>query len=196
MTSTPAPPTAQDPQTEQRLLDACRQGDAAAWEELVRKYERLVFSIPLRLGLSRNEADDIYQLTFTYLLQNLDAIHDSSRLVGWLATVARRQTWLFIHRARRETPTLDEMEDVHLSADAVMLGQSDIDKIDRWEMTMWLDQGLASLDPRCRDLLAALYFETDRPVYADIAAKFGMPVGSVGPTRARCLARLKQFMND
>ena len=110
MTSTPAPPTAQDSQAEQRLLAACRQGDAAAWEELVRRYERLVFSIPLRLGLSRSEADDIYQLTFTYLLQNLNAIQDSSRLVGWLATVARRQTWLFIHRARRETPTLDEME--------------------------------------------------------------------------------------
>ena len=196
MISTPAPPTAQDPQTEQRLLAACRLGDAAAWEELVRKYERLVFSIPLRLGLSRNEAEDIYQLTFTYLLQNLNAIQDSSRLVGWLATVARRQTWLFIHRARREAPTLDEMEDVNLSADAMLLGKTDIDKIDRWEMTLWLDQGLASLNKRCRDLLAALYFETDRPVYADIAAKFGMPVGSVGPTRARCLERLKQFLSD
>lgn len=188
--------TSQNPQTEQALLAACRQGDAESWETLVRKYERLVLSIPLRLGLTRNEAEDIFQITFTYLLQNLDAIQDSARLVGWLATVARRQTWLFIHRARRETPTLDEMEDEHLSADAAMLGKSDIDRIDRWEMTMWLDQGLASLDKRCRDLLTALYFETDRPVYADIAAKFGMPVGSVGPTRARCLDRLKQFMGD
>jgi DNA-directed RNA polymerase specialized sigma24 family protein len=91
---------------------------------------------------------------------------------------------------------LDEMEDAHLSADAVLLGKSDIDRIDRAEMTMWLDQGLARLDQRCRELLAALYFEVDQPVYADIAAQFGMPVGSIGPTRARCLEKLRQFLSN
>jgi len=189
-------PTAQDPIADQALLDACRQGDAKAWEALVQKYERLVLSIPLRLGLTRNEADDIFQVAFTYLLQNLDNIHDGTRLMAWLATVTRRQTWLFIHRARRETPTLDELEDENLSADAAVLGKSDVDRIDRSELTMWLDQGLAHLDKRCRDLLTALFFETDNPVYTDIAAKFSIPVGSIGPTRARCLERLKQLLGE
>jgi RNA polymerase sigma factor (sigma-70 family) len=192
----PTTTLAQDSRNEQLLLDACRKGDAVAWENLVRQYERLVISIPLRLGLNRNEADDIFQLTFSYLLQNLNVIREASRLVPWLATVARRQSWLYIHRARREMPVLNEMEDQHLSADAAVLGKSDIDRIDRAEMTMWLDQGLSRLDKRCRDLLAALYFETDQPIYADIAAHFGMPVGSVGPTRARCLERLKQFLSE
>ena len=116
--------------------------------------------------------------------------------MSWLATVARRQSWLFIHRSRREPPVLDELENKNLNADAVVLGKSDADRIDRWEMTMWLDQGLSNLDQRCRDLLTALYFETDRPVYADIATKFGMPVGSIGPTRARCLEHLKRFLGE
>ena len=176
------------------LLEGCRRGEQNTWAEVVRKYERLVYSVPLRLGLSREEASDIFQTTFTYLLQSLDAIRDGERLGGWLATVARRQSWLFIQRSRRETPVLDELEDEHLSADAAVLSNSGIDRLDRWERTMWLDQGLADLGVRCRDLLTALYFDAEQPAYTEVAARFGMPVGSIGPTRARCLEHLKQLL--
>jgi DNA-directed RNA polymerase specialized sigma24 family protein len=66
--------------------------------------------------------------------------------------------------------------------------------MERWELTEWLNHGLLMLNKRCRDLLLALYFETSDPSYSDIAARIGMPVGSVGPTRARCLERLKQIL--
>jgi RNA polymerase sigma factor (sigma-70 family) len=188
----PIPPIAD----EQTLLDACRRGEAAAWAELVKKYERLVMSIPLRFGLSRVEADDIFQLTFTYLLQNLDGIRDATRLSSWLATVSRRQTWLFVQRSRREMPVLDEMEDSELSADAAVLSESKIDRIDRWELSFWLDQGLSKLSQRCQELLLALYFETDKPIYTEISAKLDIPVGSIGPTRGRCLERLKELLGD
>jgi len=195
MTSTQPSPVLSDPiPDEQTLLDACRRGESSAWDTLVERYERLVMSIPLRLGLNRSEAEDIFQLTFAYLLQNIAGIRDATRLAAWLATVARRQTWLYIQRSRREMPGLEELEEVSMSADWAMLTASDVDRIDRWELSFWLDQGLARLSERCRDLLTALYFETDKPVYADIAAKFNIPIGSIGPTRARCLEKLKELL--
>src|SRR5687768_4689004 len=92
------------PLSDQELILASRQGDAAAWESLVEKYERLVYSIPLNYGLSREDAADIAQITFTILLQSLDSLRDDSRLGAWLAMVARRHTWRLLNRQRRESP--------------------------------------------------------------------------------------------
>ena len=75
------------------LLLRCRQGDAAAWNRLLDKYERLIYSIGLNHGLSVEDAADIVQLTFTYFLENVDSLRDDSNIGGWLATVARRHTW-------------------------------------------------------------------------------------------------------
>jgi len=89
------------------VLEACRNGNAEAWQQLVDHYERLVYSIPLRLGLSRDDASEIFQLTFTTLLDSLDAIRDAERLGGWLATVARRHSWRLLKRAKSSVPSTD-----------------------------------------------------------------------------------------
>lgn len=77
-------------QSDPDLIRACRVGDASAWERLLDKYERLVFSISLNHGLTADDAADVTQITFTILLQNLDSLPDDVRLAPWLATVARR----------------------------------------------------------------------------------------------------------
>ena len=177
-------------ESDQQLIHACRKGNQQAWETILTKYERLVFSIPLRYGLSHDDAADITQLTFTILLQSLDRLADDSRLGPWLATVARRHTWRLLRRSQRES--VNEAED--LSESTTMLGQAVGDSPERWENLEWLNQGLSQLNERCRNLILALYFDTEQPSYADIAARFDIPVGSVGPTRARCLERLKQFL--
>ncbi len=79
---------------------------------------------------------------------------------------------------------------------AESLSASDAAAFDYWEMAELLNRGLAQLPERCRELLIALYFDPDEPSYADIATRWGIPVGSVGPTRARCLERLKQLLTD
>src|SRR3712207_9466951 len=84
------------------LIRRCQQGSAGAWHQLLNKYERLVYSIPLRYGLSRDDAADIAQITFTILIQSLDSLVEDSRLGPWLATVARRHTWRLLERNRRE----------------------------------------------------------------------------------------------
>ncbi|MCU0494434.1 MAG: sigma-70 family RNA polymerase sigma factor [Chloroflexaceae bacterium] len=175
-----------------QLLQGCRAGDASAWEALLQAYERLVFSIPLNYGLSRDEAADVTQLTFTALLESLDSLSDDSRLGAWLATVARRQTWRVLERGRRERPDAE----VPIPESATLLGHSSRDPLERWELLEWLHRGLAHLNERCRELLQALYFAPDEPPYAEVALRLGIPVGSIGPTRARCLERLRQVLSE
>ena len=180
------------PESDDDLIRACRDGDAHAWDRLLYKYERLVFSIPLNYGLSRDDAADITQITFVSLIQSLETLREGSRLGAWLALVARRNTWRVIERARHESA--GEYEEL---ADSIaVIAKSDTNPMERWELTEWLNHGLLALNERCRDLLLALYFETQDLSYSEIATRLGIPVGSVGPTRARCLERLKQILQD
>lgn len=174
------------PEMDRDLIRACRAADAGAWERLLDRYERLVFSIPLNYGLTVEDAADITQLTFTILLQSLGALPDEVRLAPWLATVARRHTWRLLARQRREGVSPDD----DLAGNEASGGIAD--PTERWELIDWLNRGLASLDERCRKLLLSLYFDSDQPSYAQVAARLKMPVGSIGPTRARCLEQMKQ----
>jgi RNA polymerase sigma factor (sigma-70 family) len=175
-------------QTDRDLIRACRSGDARAWERLLDKYERLVFSISLNYGLTTDDAADVTQITFTILLQNLNILPDEIRLSSWLATVARRHTWRLLARNRREAVNPDE----DLASNETLGGI--VDNRERWELTEWLNQGLSMLDERCRQLLLALYFDAEPPSYADVADRLKMPIGSIGPTRARCLEQMRQSL--
>ena len=176
------------------LIRRCREGSAGAWHQLLNKYERLVYSIPLRYGLSRDDAADIAQITFTILIQSLDSLAEDSRLGPWLATIARRHTWRLLERNRRETAS-ERLEATDVAESAVLLGKSDAESIEHWELTEWLDAGLSKISEPCRKLLLALYFQPERSSYAEVAERLDMPVGSIGPSRARCIKRLKQMLN-
>jgi RNA polymerase sigma factor (sigma-70 family) len=198
--STPSLASSQaaDARPAEDLLSACRAGDAEAWQRLVEKYERLVYSIPLRMGLDRDEAADIFQLTFSALVQSLDAIRDESKLGGWLATVARRQSWAVLSRRGNQLSFADiaPEDELALAERAGALGMADSGHIQSWELSLWLDQGLARLTDKCRELLTALYLDVAEPSYAELAERLGIPIGSIGPTRARCLERLRQVLQQ
>jgi RNA polymerase sigma factor (sigma-70 family) len=175
--------------TDRDLIRACRLGDARAWERLLDKYERLVFSISLNYGLTTDDAADVTQITFTILLQNLNTLPDEIRLSSWLATVARRHTWRLLARNRREAVNPGE----DLARNEALGGI--VDSRERRELAEWLYQGLSLLDERCRRLLLALYFDAEQPSYAQIADQLKMPIGSIGPTRARCLEQMRQSLD-
>lgn len=178
-------------ENDDKLIQACRRGDAGAWEKLLKQYERLVYSIPLNYGLSGDDAADIVQVTFTVLLQSLDSLEDNSHLAAWLATVARRHSWRLLERRRRESPSANE--DLSEQFDFLPDNRQKQSQ-ERAEMVEWLDQGLSLLDQRCNALLQALYFDPNEPSYQEVAEQLRMSVGSIGPTRARCLARLRELM--
>ena len=161
------------------LLDACRRGDAHAWELLVARYERLSFHIARREALDVESASDVVQLTFAALLAGLDSLQDADRVGAWLATVSRRQAWRIREKNRRETPS-DEI-DADVEDPSI-------------EQPIWVYQAVQQLGEPCRTLITALFFEASEPSYEDIARRLGRPVGSIGPVRARCLARLKPLL--
>lgn len=173
--------------TDWQLIQRCRQGDQRAWEALIDRYERLVFSIPLNFGLGRPDAADIAQHTFIVLMKNLHLIKEDGNLAGWLGTVARRHTWRRAERQQREPVVVEETAVVIPDLDAV-------ERQDRWEQLLWVQKGLSRLDERCRKLLEALYFEVEEPSYIEVATRLGMATGSIGPTRARCLQKLKEYL--
>ena len=171
------------------MIRACGSGDARAWECLLDKYERLVFSISLNYGLTTDDAADVTQTTFIILLQNLNSLPDEIRLPSWLATVARRHTWRLLARNRREAVNPDEDLAGNESLGGIVEDQ------ERWELAEWLNHGLSLLDEHCRQLLLALYFDAAQPSYAVVADRLKMPIGSIGPTRARCLEQMRRHLH-
>ena len=173
------------------LIQACRQGEELAWQQVVSQYQRLVFSIPLNYGLSHQDAADIVQLTFVMLMQGLDGLHQASHLGGWLATVARRNTWHVIERRGRENIDLTP-----ITEQTSLHDQTATDEKEQWEANTWLYDGLTKLDETCRALLIALYLDLEQPAYSDVATRLGLAVRSISPMRARCLHRLRNIMRE
>ncbi len=178
-------------QDDHLLIQACRQGDATAWEQLLQKYERLVFSVARTCGLTPEDAADITQLTFSYLLQSLETVQ-ADHLGGWLATVARRHSWRVRKRQQRTSTMEVDVEGI----DELFPQQMADRPIERWELVEWLHDGLAQLGERCQRLLIALYLDSQEYGYREIAQALGMPEGSIGPTRARCLTQLRQILTE
>ena len=172
------------------LIWACRKGRVEAWQKLLEKYERIVYSVPRRYGLSVDDAADVTQLTFTILVESIDKLPEDSRLGGWLTTVARRHTWRLLERNRRLGA------DKYGTLEDTLVSPAGAGTVESWELAEWLDQGLSKLGGLCRGLLYALYLDPEQPSYAEAATRFNMAVGSVGPTRMRCLERLRRVMDE
>lgn len=174
------------------LIGACRQDEAAAWDELVARYERLVYTIPLRYGLSRAEADDVFQTVWITLLEKLDTLRDPERVASWLVTTTKRATWDLRRGAEHvRMYTTDPAE-----LPEVLDGPTPEDEVARFQQAERTRQAAARLDERCRRLLYYLYQDSDNPSYADIAEKLGLTPGSIGPTRARCLEKLRALLEE
>jgi RNA polymerase sigma factor (sigma-70 family) len=174
------------------LLRRCQQGDESAWEQVIENYKRLIYSIPLNFGLTVEAAADIFQQTFISLVENLDKLRPDSNLGAWLAVVARRHVLHHLRKSKREQVVPDG--DLGDSKQLLALVATDI-TVDL-EMIQTIDQGLNQIGGRCRDLLLALYFDARQPSYEEIADHLNIPIGSIGPTRGRCLERLREVLSQ
>ncbi len=169
------------------LVRACLSGDEHAWHELVERYGRLVYSIPRRMGLNEADADDVFQNVFVLLYRNLGNLRDQSRVSSWLITAAYRECWRIGKQAGRYV----NLDDHHLGE--VPAPEAEITRLEREQQVR---QALRQIDGRCRDLLTALFLDPRQPTYDDIAARLQMPVGSIGPTRARCFRKLEAALGE
>lgn len=177
--------------TDAQLLVQCRRGEAAAWKELVGRYGNLVYSVCRSTGLSEVDASEVTQQTFCILQDSLDRLKPDSRLGPWLATVARRHSWRVLARQNRESPEAPD----ELTERAEALSEEGSGTAS-WERLEWLHHGLSLLDERCRKLLTALYLGSDPASYEGVAQQLNIAMGSIGPTRARCLKKLRGFLES
>jgi len=169
------------------LVAAAGAGDELAWEEIVDRFASLVWATARAHRLSRDDAADVAQTTWLRLVENLDRIHNPDGLGAWLATVARRESLRKLRLGARERPS----EEIDLfeapSGDAI-----DVPLLER-ERDVALWGAFAALSERCKTLLRLLVSEQE-PSYQEVSAALDMPIGSIGPTRIRCVQRLQSRM--
>lgn len=172
-----------DQPTDAVLIARCRAGDAAAWEAIVERHGRLVVSVARRQGLDADAADDVFQEVFFALLRTLDSLENPQGLVRWLMTTATRIA-IRHGRSLRRAASGDALPDLPEEGDTALDRLAGLEDRHRVRLV------LATLGDRCRALLMALYARGRTPAYDEIAIELGIPRGSIGPTRARCLAKL------
>ena len=166
------------------LVVRCIRGDQHAWEQLVTQYERLIYSIAMAICRDAEVASDILQQVCLELYQRLDEVRNVESLAAWVATVTRRKAYTHLRSTRLTEPFADDDDDCAVSPDLIT-------NIERQHT---LERALATLPPRSRRLIELLYFGAEEKSYEEIAAELGIPVASVGPTRLRCLEKLRKFL--
>lgn len=182
--------------SDKELLIACRNGDESSWEALVDRYQRLIYAIPRRAGLTQDQASEVFQDVFVTLVEKLNDINEPDRLHAWLVTAARRKTWRFMHK-ERSSPQGEMDDDAENALDRVADDQLPPDEnLVQLEQQHRIRTGVSSLDERCQKLLTMLYYREEPASYSEIAAAFGTSEGSIGPTRARCLKKLLQLLGE
>ncbi len=172
--------------TPAQLLDAASRGDQASWNGLVERYLPLVYSVARRYRLSDEDAADVSQTLWLRLVEHLGSIKEPRALPSWIITTTKREA-LRTLAARQRTCPVDAVN----GFDTTRPDATDSDaELLRAERHLALRDGLAELAPDDRELV--LLFICDPPLtYSQIAARLGVPVGSIGPTRGRCLAKLR-----
>ena len=178
------------------LIAACLAGDSSAWETLVARYQRLVYSIPMRARLSADDAADIFQSVWLKLYEKLASLRDHEKISSWLITTTTREVWRVAARNRRDgapasADSDDSTDPLEQIAATAPLADAEREAIEQQQLVR---EALDSLAERCRNLLTMLFYEKDELSYAEIARRMGMPVPSVGPTRARCLEKMKKLL--
>lgn len=181
------------------LVERCRAGEEPAWRVLVVRYQRLVFTVPRRAGLSEADAAEVFQATFTALFEQLGRLDQADRLRAWLVTTARRQTLQQLDRLRRHatvplgarTPPADGAESDEMPDVPDEDGLGPPERLEELQAQDRVRRALDSLDRRSRELLSYLYLSDPPLAYEEVAARMGMALGSVGPTRNRCMEKLR-----
>jgi RNA polymerase sigma factor (sigma-70 family) len=180
------------------LVSRCIRGDASAWPLLINRYQRLVYAIVTRTGVDEHAAADIFQTVFTRLLQHLPRIADPSRLQAWIVTTAKREALLQRNRSQRNVSMTRADDSPDDGAEWDLADESPIaeEVLDELQQLNHVRGALDKLDERCRELLLLLFREDgDKVSYEEVSRRTGTAVGSIGPTRSRCLDKLRTLVS-
>jgi RNA polymerase sigma factor (sigma-70 family) len=172
-----------DAKSDSELIENCLKGNQEAWETLIRRYSNLIYSVPIRYHFSAQDAADVFQHVCVTLLEKLKTLRNTETLSSWLYITTKRHCWKIAKKQKMEVE-LEEHE-----------GFSTEPKGEDLILQHQMKSGLQQLSEKCRELLEALYYADPPLSYDEITGKYGIPFGSIGPTRARCLEKLKKILS-
>ncbi len=176
---------------DEKLVQACLSGDENAWNTLIDKYKRLIYSVPVKYGFSPDDAGDIFQNVCIDLFTNLSKLRKVESLRSWLITVATHKCFHW-KKQKKQDVELDAMErDVAediATATPIMMQEVQEEQAVR--------DAIQRLTPRCAELVKLLFYEQPPMPYTEVAQKLGLATGSIGFIRGRCLNRLQKILGE
>lgn len=171
------------------LVTRARNGDKQAWDAIVERYAPLIFSICRRHRLGLADAEDVGQIVWLQLVNHLGTVRDPAALPGWLVTTTRRECGRVLGAARRPQAAGRLLDVENTPDERIKTAEQELLAAERRAA---LREAFTCLRPSCQRLLAMLIEDPPVP-YAEISARLGIPVSSIGPTRSRCLEKLRRY---
>ncbi len=176
------------------LVKKCRHGDQTSWDTLVDRYQRLIFAIPRRAGLSEEQAADVFQEVFLTLVEKIDAIEQPEKIRSWIVTTAKFKTWAVIRGSKGQySPATEEEMESEMARIEDRSPLAD-DLLIELEEQHLIRTALKLLEERCRQILSMIYLCDPAASYAEVAAAIGVGETSISPLRSRCLKKLEKVL--
>ncbi|HBE82697.1 MAG TPA: sigma-70 family RNA polymerase sigma factor [Pyrinomonadaceae bacterium] len=178
------------------LFEACKKGDEAAWDSLVDRYQRLIYAIPRRAGLSEEQCADVFQEVFLTFVQKIDEIEQPERIRSWLVSTAKFKTWGVIRTRKGIYSAIGEEEyetEIQNLADSSPLAESVLIELEQQHL---IRRAVNDLDERCRKILSMIYLADTAASYATVAEAIGVGETSISPLRSRCLKKLEKMLSN
>lgn len=184
--------------SDKEIITACLANSDAAWEVLIGRYERLIYSITIRFKMSPQESLEVFQSVCFILLKKLSTLRNHEKIYSWLITTTTRECWRIATLRQRELAPLqsNELNGSGASSDKLTAEQLAYERRMADEQNQIVLEAISTLPERCRELIRMLFYLNEEPTYGDIAERLNIPVSSIGPTRMRCLEKLKNILQE
>ncbi len=187
-----APAAREQSWSDERLVRECRKGNQAAWSALIEKYKNLIFSIPIKFGLPREDAADIFQAVCVDLLSSLPKLREPKAIAKWLMQTSFHKC---LRWKKDRLNLVDGLEvlDNERDARAKDLPEEILHQVQREQSVR---EALAALPPRCGRMVTMLFFDDPPRPYGQVAKELGLASGSIGFIRGRCLKKMRQLLEE
>ncbi|MEJ7849416.1 MAG: sigma-70 family RNA polymerase sigma factor [Pyrinomonadaceae bacterium] len=183
------------PASDEDLIIQCRDGSETAWDQLVERYQRLIFAVPRRAGLDDEQSADIFQDVFLTLFEKLNEIEQPEKIRSWIITTAKFKTWGFI-RSRKGiySPATDEEMEAEMASikDSAPLADEMLIELEQQHL---FRTALTRLEEPCNKILSMIYLRDPAASYQEVAEAIGVGQTSISPMRARCLKKLEKLLD-
>jgi len=177
------------------LVRECRAGNQAAWDQLVARYQRLIYAVPRRAGLNDEQAADVFQEVFVTLFEKIDEIQQPDKIRSWIVTTAKFKTWATVRASKGLYSPESEEEMEHEMANLADAAPLADDVLIELEQQHQIRTAIKELEERCQRILTMLYLNTSPSSYSEVAEAVGVGETSISPLRSRCLKKLEKLLN-